>query len=421
MPPKRKAPPISNAEAKANAESRKKALADKDSELAEKVKKCLANLRLERWSKVSGSRNAARGYFETIDKDEKKAYSFYTLCKPLHHLTPEEDPDYHSDADDSEEDYDSEGDIIDDDDDEADKEGRVGSKCKKENCVCFLPANQNPEHPWIMSFGGFLKFRTQVTMIQLRDPDLFSMYTFNDHANMGVLEVLENLLLDFEMADGSNAMIGWPERWSICEATVQLLMSDVTDVLHMYSDGERLENMMQLIGRQFLYMLAQLDSNGLLSDSSPILSLPITMASYMRLANIQREGNLLHDSTKRRSYGQRKSLQPNFYDDAILSYANQRGIMLGGFKNIDDMCAECVPEVKLPDRDKRDPWSYKQSRNEYKTRYSMLSDKATIGGDGLDLTSWSSAERKKNAFDKKDPLGKKELDALKQGMVMTMG
>ncbi|KAI1266316.1 hypothetical protein F5Y18DRAFT_383076 [Xylariaceae sp. FL1019] len=409
MPPRRRAPPVSTE-------------AEENVEMAAETSEDLTNRKLERWSRISGSKNAARGYFQMVEKDPTKAYSFYTLCKPLHHLTPEENPDYDSDADESEED----DDMMDEDEDEEwedvdDSEGRVGPKCKRKNCICFLPANENPDHQCVISFGGFCKFTTQIELLQLRDPDVFSMHTYNDHANMGVLEVLENLLLDFEMDDDMNQMDEWRERWSICEATVQLLMSEWTDNLNMFQDGDRLVHMMQLIGRQFLNMLAQLDSKGLLSDSSPILSLPFVMASYMRLANIQRQDNLLGDSTEQEPYGQDKLLQPTFYDDAILSYANERGIMLGGFKNIDDMCAECVPEVNLPDKDQRDPWGYKQCLEEYKASHSTSPDGKTIGGDNLDVTSWSAVERRQYSFNGKDPMTKKDLTALKEGLIMTLG
>lgn len=43
-----------------------------------------------------------------------------------------------------------------------------------------------------------------------------------------------------------------------------------------------------------------------------------------------------------------------------------------------------------------------------------------IGGDQYDITTWSSAERKKHSFDKKDPLDKKMIKALKQGLVMQL-
>lgn len=44
-----------------------------------------------------------------------------------------------------------------------------------------------------------------------------------------------------------------------------------------------------------------------------------------------------------------------------------------------------------------------------------------IGGDTLDITTWTSEERKRKSFDKKDPLGKAEIDAIKNGLVMSLG
>jgi hypothetical protein len=44
-----------------------------------------------------------------------------------------------------------------------------------------------------------------------------------------------------------------------------------------------------------------------------------------------------------------------------------------------------------------------------------------LGGDSLDLTTWSSAERKAHSFEKKDPLGKEIMDAIKKGEVLQVG
>ena len=49
--------------------------------------------------------------------------------------------------------------------------------------------------------AGSHKLTMQRINADLRNPDLFDMYTFNDHAGYGVLEVVQSLLLDFAEAD----------------------------------------------------------------------------------------------------------------------------------------------------------------------------------------------------------------------------
>jgi hypothetical protein len=62
-------------------------------------------------------------------------------------------------------------------------------------------------------------------MSYLRDPDGFGMYTYNDHFGYGVLELAQNLILDFEEAEG------WKEKWSVCEATAMFFVKGDADPL----------------------------------------------------------------------------------------------------------------------------------------------------------------------------------------------
>jgi hypothetical protein len=39
------------------------------------------------------------------------------------------------------------------------------------------------------------------------------MYTFNDHYGYGTLELVENFMLDFDLAKSN-----WKEQWTLCEA-----------------------------------------------------------------------------------------------------------------------------------------------------------------------------------------------------------
>ncbi len=46
------------------------------------------------------------------------------------------------------------------------------------------------------------------------------------------------------------------------------------------------------------------------------------------------------------------------------------------------------------------------------------SKKPRIGGDNMDITAWSSFERKRYHFGNQDPLTKREIRALKEGIVV---
>jgi len=158
----------------------------------------------DRWSAVSASRNADEDY-KLAMRDPEVAYSYICMCK------------LSFGGDDSEDEFYSPG----DDSDGEDPDAQSKSKCDGgESCLCRKPAAEHPDHPWILSNAGFRKYLTQSTHAALRCPDNFDMYTYNDHQGYGVLQVVQNLLLDFVEAK-SNLR----EQWAVCEAMVLFLLA----------------------------------------------------------------------------------------------------------------------------------------------------------------------------------------------------
>lgn len=50
-------------------------------------------------------------------------------------------------------------------------------------------------------------------MADMRDPEPWLLSTFNEHAFVGTVEVIQNYFLDFEEAAGND----YKEQWVICE------------------------------------------------------------------------------------------------------------------------------------------------------------------------------------------------------------
>ncbi|KAI1381065.1 hypothetical protein F4677DRAFT_402022 [Hypoxylon crocopeplum] len=363
--------------------------------------------RSKRWSAVSASANADADY-KTTWKNPDKWYSYMTICPPIQD----------EDEDDSDEDEDSEDDS--DEEEEAETAGRDGPRCGKKGCLCFKPLAENPEHLWLVSHAGYRKYYTQHIHLSLRDPDNFDMYTFNDHAAYGGLEVLENLFLDYVEA----AERGWKEQWAVCEGLGLWLLSPASSIIVMVDDGERAEATISLVGRMFLDMIAQLDGQNIVGDATDVKSLGTIMAMYMKIASEMRECDVLAGDGRKRN---KKKFHPAYFDDAILSYANQRGVMLQGPADIDELTANLDGSLELPKKGKNDPWGWNAALRSYKEEYGISSGSMAkkggsgIGGDALDITTWSSAQRKEASFDGKDPLGKREVDSIKKGMVMQLG
>ena len=171
--------------------------------------------RNKRWAKVSGSANV-EDEFQLELQNPVKAFAFVTMCRPPFPNGGDSDDDGSND----------DGSDDDDDDDDDGKEKKCdGGK----TCLCEKPAADHPDHVWKLSSAGKRKFFVQYTHFALRCPDNFDMYTFNDHTGYGVLEMVQNLILDFEEAS-QNVKV----QWAICEALAFFLQTWMADPLTGY-------------------------------------------------------------------------------------------------------------------------------------------------------------------------------------------
>lgn len=161
-------------------------------------------------------------------------------------------------------------------------------------------------------------------------------------------------------------------------------------------------------------MLAKLEAEGLLGPESEVKNLGSIMASYIDTTIAMRDYGISEDR------GDDKDKIAKFHnsDEYILAFAKKHNIKLHGPHKIDSHVEE-INEVKLPKTAKKDPLGGIAALKEYEKRYGQ-SKKPKIGGNEFDITAMSSAERKKKSFGKKDPLGKDELDAIKEGMIMQL-
>ena len=189
MPPKRKSTDV----AAESASKKSKASTDKTPEKPPAP-------RSKRWSKgLSASANADTEYRTMMLNNPAAAWEFVCQCRPI------------IGSDDDNDDY--------DDDDEEEGEGepkntdRLPPCDNGKTCLCTKSSKDHPGHPYTLSLGGMQKFRMIATLSSLRDPDMFDMYIYNDFAGYGLLEVVGNLLLDFEEAKDD-----WKQQWYICEA-----------------------------------------------------------------------------------------------------------------------------------------------------------------------------------------------------------
>ncbi|KAF6834027.1 hypothetical protein CPLU01_05160 [Colletotrichum plurivorum] len=293
------------------------------------------------------------------------------------------------------------------------EDGAEKPKCDLgKTCLCDKLAADHPEAPYVITRAAYHKLMNQQVKSQVRNPDSFDMHTFNDHAAYGSLQVLQNLILDFEEAEGC-----WKEQWVVCEALAPLIWYlQLGSEFGMIDDGESAMKTAKLVGNMFLAMLARLEREGVLKPDSEVKDLGFVMAGFLKVAESFRDCSLLEDEDKVRNY--------------VAAYAKKHGIKLGGVPKLDELLAGVDDKEKLPTPEEHgdDPWGFAAALEEYKKGGNSCdffvpkhSSKSAIGGDSLDITSWTPAERKKASFNKKDPLPKNILDGIKDGLVIGLG
>ena len=382
--------------------------------------------RSKRWAKVSGSANIDMHY-KTIIKDPATAYEWLCTC-PASFITG-------NPIDDEDEDEDEENKGIQNNSgkDKATGAGTGGydgekPKCGTKSCVCMKPASEHPGYPWILTKAGLYKYRMQTAHADLRNPDNFDMYTYNDHAGYGVMEVVRNLFLDFAEAVKENRVM---EQWAIVEGTALFMLCGAADPMAMVDDGEGVTKMACDIGRMALTALTALDRAGLLAEDSEVKNIGFIMALYLNVASRLKEMSVLDqeddddddededdDDDDDDGAGGRRAVKSNKstfdatrFDEYIFTFAKKKGIILKGITDMHGLTADLRNSMSMPRANAKDPWAWAR----------VASANRGMGGDRLDITTWSSAQRKAANFDNKDPLGKKERDAIKEGMVLMQG
>ncbi|KAM7189553.1 hypothetical protein V8F20_010092 [Naviculisporaceae sp. PSN 640] len=385
----------------------------------------------KRWSEVSASRNADHKYKLFTETD--KAYEFHCLYDPAFRPVQIDDDEDHEEED-------KENRNVSNISDTPTSKSKSSSK-KPEPIPLDVgteemegkPASEYPNHPYTMTCAGNHRLHYIRVHSSFRNPGTFGLHTFNDHMAYGAMEVIENIVLDYEEASKAG---NYREQWAICEAIAVLFSIDGAPDMTMCDAGEQVDDMIRLLGRMFLHTLAQFERRGLLPQGEDaeweIKNLGMIMGLFLGIPSEMHQYGLLEESLTENvgPLKDKKWWRPHQFDRQILAYAKKYGIRIIGPPNIEEVI-ERVKEGDLPvtNTAKSDVFGFKKALRKYKARYAGVgaffrglkdNDRRSrmIGGDALDITTWSSAERKKHSFKKKDPLDKKDLDALKEGLVL---
>ncbi|KAF5127127.1 hypothetical protein E5D57_008055 [Metarhizium anisopliae] len=404
MPPKRKAlksayPSINE---RSNGKKAKPAPAQEaplEPQLQDILLQSTIKRRQQRWAEVSGSKNLDINY-QTATQNPRHAYEFICICNPLQSR-------YNG--------YNKENEAEDDGDTSDENEEPNTQACDEgKTCPCGKSAALLPSHPYTMTRAGLARYRMAVDMMNLRSPEAFAMYTFNDHMAYGALEVVQNMLLDFDEAYKAQQ---WREAWTIVGGMALFMVVGEGHTICMADDGEMTEKTAAQIARMVLAALAILDGKVQLADDTDTKNLGWMMALYQEMANSMQEQGLLGDA---------HPLNPKMFKFRagnlnlyLQSYAYRCGITVPGVADISK-----DTDITMPKMTAR-PMGLGEDLFELpahvRSTYAFRgTHRRAIGGDGLDISTWTNLERRHYAFDKKDPLANDTVKTLKEGLVLTL-
>lgn len=240
------------------------------------------------------------------------------------------------------------------------------------------PASKRSGYPWIAMRKSVVDMNDAIRLNKYRCPDMFEMYIYNDFEGYGQIEMIENLIVahDKLLKKGTDTKDLWTQMVSFG----LFLTNAELDAVSMVDDGERYFELMELVGLAFLSALNELDLVGKLGPDSEFKDIPFIMGAFVNVA-------AEHDSEDTGDWTQ-----------YIVRYAIDKKIDLITHK-LKKLVEEHKGPVSMPAK-AGDKWGFKKKLRAYKSKHGKC------GGHQFDITKMSAAERKRYAFDGKDPLPK---------------
>jgi hypothetical protein len=317
--------------------------------------------RSKRWAAVSNSKNIDREFYELITKDPDRSYTFMCVCNPLVDDDEEEEGE--------EEDDDEHSSVIDEwseDEHGSDPEDKPEKKKKKlpksgpcdggKTCPCTKTSAELPDYPFTFTRAGIGRHHAASDMMDMRNPDAMGMYTFNDHMAYGALEVVQNMMLDFDEAYQGNRLL---ELWSVLEGIALFVAKGEGELMSMADDGARIQETVEQLARMMLTGLAALEAENKLKE---IKNVGLVIAFFLQLGETWQEMSLLGESAP--SKAKTFKFIPEKLDRYLHAIAKRHDIDIPGIDDLDNDDDDDDDEVMMPKAGK-DPWGWTKAFASY--------------------------------------------------------
>lgn len=149
-------------------------------------------------------------------------------------------------------------------------------------CLCRKPADEHPEHTWILTKTGFELVLTWQQDQMKREPDAFGMYVYNDFAAYGLREVMDNMLLAFDKEAKKKTRVPMA-MWSHIEGMAWFFNGDLFH-FHTTDDPEANAHCLSLVGTALLTTLEVLIEHNLFipaSITNPIRNIGLVLSRFI--------------------------------------------------------------------------------------------------------------------------------------------
>ncbi|ORY18876.1 hypothetical protein BCR34DRAFT_553706 [Clohesyomyces aquaticus] len=292
------------------------------------------------------------------------------------------------------------------DEDEAEEKYEEGFEAEQAMKIYMQPASEHKDRKWVMMWDAWKMYQDHQRKGMYCNPDRFSMYIYNDWHGWGLMEIMENALVEFNKELKKKGGASLRQIWVIVSALGLWLNEDELADFIGNEDGDKVKALTGLIGCALLTALEVLDSAGELKPDSQLLDIPLVISYFLEWAHDLEAYGIEDNATdwlgQAVLYFKKAGLDPN---KGVASTA----------KRLHDLAEryEVEENGELAKGSEKDPWDWDKKLRTYKKAHGTPS----IGGKRYDITKMSRAERASYAFDGKDPLADIPLKALKEDLL----
>ena len=163
---------------------------------------------------------------------------------------------------------------------ESDDEDEEEPEDESESSMFNKLAANHPEWPYTIMAESWRRLCDWTRRSSYCNPDLFSMYIYNDFHGYGILELLDNLIIEF---NGAFEEKDTDKMWSIVATLAHWLNHGSSQAWMGVEDSERAGNTLQVVGIALLTALHQLDRAGELKQDSKFRDLGLVMALCLQI------------------------------------------------------------------------------------------------------------------------------------------